>query len=447
MDKMNVDLTPELTHISLCTGYGGIDLGLKRALQKIRTICYVEIEAFVILNLVKKIEAQLLDVAPVFTDLKRFPWEQFAGRVDILSGGFPCQPFSAAGRREGDEDPRHLWPYITDGIKRLGRPSLVLFENVEGILSSKLKGEGWSDPEGTPVLQHVLREMERLGYEATAGVFSAREVGAPHQRKRVFIMGVRSDLGQSGRDIVSGMLRDTEAGVELVDSCYNGWEGRRAFVPEKRGSLDRGGQGVQRKRDASDADAEDASRSDGRITEQQGLCVSFRESSTAYPAPRGAEQFIWEPPRTTELGNTDSGNKRSHGEQPRILSQTICDREAGGPQRSSVIEHLGKTLSEGREGFRVTEREKSSQRWKTENRQCTYPSVRSAGLQRETESEVGRDADGSARWVDYAQLCESLDNRTDELRMLGNGVVPGTAERAFRVLWDALEHTSRESER
>ena len=420
---MNVDTTPELNHITLCTGYGGIDLGLKRALQKIRTICYVEIEAFVILNLVKKIEAQLLDVAPVFTDLKRFPWEQFTGRVDILSGGFPCQPFSAAGRRAGDEDPRHLWPYITDGIKRLGRPSFVLFENVEGIISSKLKGDGWSDPEGTPVLLHVLRELERLGYEATAGVFSAREVGAPHQRKRVFIMGVRSDLGQSGRDLVSRMLRDTESGAKLVNSCDNGREGRRASVQEKRGSLDRRGQGVQRKRDASDADTEDASGSDGYvehtevkrsegpdggISEQQGLCVSFRESGTAYPAPRGAEQFIWEPPRVTELDNTL--NPRLQG----CLSQ---------------------------------ERGPNSSRWENEDGYYAPAGSSSRAVQRETESEVGRDVDGSARWVDYAELCQSLDNRTDELRMLGNGVVPGTAERAFRVLWDALEHTTCESER
>ena len=437
-----MDTTQELTHLSLCTGYGGIDLGLKRALQKIRTICYVEIEAFVIFNLVKKVEAGLLDAAPVFTDLKRFPWEQFAGRVDILSGGFPCQPFSSAGRRAGDEDPRHLWPYITDGIQRLGRPSLVLLENVEGIISSKLKGDGWADPEGTPILLHVLRELERLGYEATAGVFSAREIGAPHQRKRVFIMGVRSDLGQSGRDIVSAMLRETESGVKLVDSCDNGWEGRRTSVHKGGQTLGGGGQSVQRKRDASNTYAQYASR-----------------TGTSYPAPRGAEQFVWEPPRVTELGNPKHNGSPS-AEKQRISDTTSddCTQRAYSPLKLEGASQsrsngdiqtgipVGNTVSEGREGFRVTEREKSSEGRKTENRQCAYPSVRSAGLQGEAESEVGRDPDGSARWVDYAQLCESLDNRTDELRMLGNGVVPGTAERAFRVLWSALEHTSCESE-
>ena len=183
----HVDTTSPITHISLCAGYGGIDIGLARAISNLRTIAFSEIEAFACANLVSKMEAGLLDCAPIWTDLKTFPWDEFRGKVDIISGGFPCQPFSCAGKRNGDEDPRHLFPYILDGIRR-SRPSIVFLENVEGIISSKLNGEGWNDPAGTPVLLHVLRELERVGYKATAGVFSASECGAPHQRKRVFIM-------------------------------------------------------------------------------------------------------------------------------------------------------------------------------------------------------------------------------------------------------------------
>lgn len=333
--QTDVDNTKELTHISLCAGYGGIDLGLRKALGDVRTVCFVEIESFAQKNLVAKIEEGLIDAAPVFTDLKQFPWGLFNGKVDILSGGFPCQPFSAAGRRAGDEDPRHLWPYIVRGIERLGRPPIVLFENVEGIISSKLKGQDWSDPEGTPVLLHILRELERLGYNATAGVFSASEVGATHQRKRVFIMGCRADLGEGGRDLVSDMLRNTD----------------------------------------------------------------YR--STAYPAPRGAEQFIWEPPRVTK------GN--------------LGDTHIKGLQNDSYE-------------LPIT----SKERWEEQVGHDAETNIPSRGVQREAQPEVGRSSDGASDWLGITELYEACDNRTDELRLLGNGVVPDTAERAFRVLWHKL---------
>ena len=177
----NVDYTQQLRHLSLCAGYEGIGLGLRRVFPYMREVAHVEIEAFAAANLVAKMEAGELDPAPIYTDLKTFPYERFAGCVDILSGGFPCQPFSAAGKRRATEDPRHLFPAIARGIREC-QPTLVFLENVEGILSCKTA-------DGDPVLQYVLSELEEMGYRATAGIFSAEEVGAPHRRKRVFILG------------------------------------------------------------------------------------------------------------------------------------------------------------------------------------------------------------------------------------------------------------------
>jgi len=188
-----VGSTKELTHLSLCAGYGGIDEGLSRALGAVRTIAYVEIETFAIANLVAKMEKGRMDSAPIWTDLKNFDWNPFRGKVDVLSGGFPCQPFSAAGSRKIDSDPRHLWPHIARGIQII-RPTVVFLENVEGILSAKLKGDHWNDPAGTPVALHVLRELERLGYQTEGSVFSAEETGAPHQRKRFFFLAISNDI-------------------------------------------------------------------------------------------------------------------------------------------------------------------------------------------------------------------------------------------------------------
>ena len=168
-----MDTTKTVTHISLCAGYGGIDLGLKGAIANLRTIAFSEIEAYACANLVAKMEQGLLDQAPIWTNLKTFPWADFRGKVDVLSGGYPCQPFSTSGKRLGTEDPRHLWPYIADGI-RLMRPNLCFFENVEGHI--------------TLGLREVISELESIGYSTTWGIFSASEVGAPHRRKRIFIM-------------------------------------------------------------------------------------------------------------------------------------------------------------------------------------------------------------------------------------------------------------------
>jgi len=169
-----VDNSPQpLSVLSLCTGYGGIERGLELAGVRHRVITHVEIEAFAIANLVNKMEAGELDAAPVWTNLKTLPVDCFRDRISILTGGYPCQPFSAAGKRAGADDPRHLWPYIYDIIRAV-RPVQCFFENVEGHISLGLR--------------EVIEDLESLGYAATWGVFSAAEVGAPHQRKRVFIL-------------------------------------------------------------------------------------------------------------------------------------------------------------------------------------------------------------------------------------------------------------------
>ena len=162
-----------LNVISFCSGYGGIERGLDLAGTNHRVLAYVEIEAYAITNLVNKMESGQLDPAPIYTDLKTFPAHLFRDCVDLLTGGYPCQPFSAAGKRKGEEDPRHLWPYIREHINAI-RPTQCFFENVEGHISLGLSS--------------VLSDMEEDGYSTAWGIFSAAEVGAPHQRKRVYIL-------------------------------------------------------------------------------------------------------------------------------------------------------------------------------------------------------------------------------------------------------------------
>jgi DNA (cytosine-5)-methyltransferase 1 len=302
-----------ITHVSLCSGYGGIDIGLKRVIgRSLVTVAYCEIEAFACANLVSKAEAGLLDNAPIWSDLKRFPWGKFRGLVDILSGGYPCQPFSAAGKRLGTDDPRHLWPYIADGIAAM-RPSVCFFENVEGHISLGLPD--------------VIEDLAGMGYRTTWGIFSASEVGAPHQRKRVFIM------------------------AHLINARPQGW--LRGGAHEERENL----------------------------TGHSGCSGSGAYGG--WPSRPGQPQFSWEPPRV-------------------VAHSKLLGR--GG--RCGEIQTSG-----------------SCGEW-SEDQQA--------------EPSMGRNPNGASCGVGHAELYVSCDNRTDELRLLGNGVVPATAELAFRTLWEEL---------
>ena len=131
-------------------GYGGNHLGLKRVLPNLRLIAACEIEAYAVANITEKMEQGRLDSAPVWTDCKTFPTEPFKGGVvDLFIASYPCQPFSAAGKRKGKEDPRHLWPYVREFIRET-QPKMCFFENVEGHVSLGLR--------------EVLTDLANLGY-------------------------------------------------------------------------------------------------------------------------------------------------------------------------------------------------------------------------------------------------------------------------------------------
>jgi len=165
--------------LSFCSGIRGIERGLERVVPNLRTVCHVEIEAFVIENLVAEMEAGLVAPAPIWSNIKTFDPTPFRGKIHVLTGGYPCQPFSNAGKRNGEEDPRHLFPYIAKAVDVV-RPDICFFENVRGHI--------------TLGLREVIALLEGMGYRVRWGIFSAEETGASHKRERVFIMAIRKEL-------------------------------------------------------------------------------------------------------------------------------------------------------------------------------------------------------------------------------------------------------------
>lgn len=397
--------TTQTTHLSLCSGYGGIDLGLRRAIPNLRTIAYAEIEAFACENLLARMEGGQLDPAPIWPDLKTFPWGAFSDRVDILSGGYPCQPFSAAGKRLGTDDPRHLWPFIANGIRIL-RPRLCFFENVEGHISLGLR--------------EVIGELESMGYKVSWGIFSAREVGAPHQRKRVFI------LAHSDRE--RGQLSDwwRKSAEQMLVS--NGKE--RSVWPSRPGQPQHGWEPPR-------VVANSASE---RTNAGQQLCGEECGQGRALPL---------QPDDSGEsMGNADcfdrgtSASGRIDDTKAGSASEIMGDSEGGMPRQSSAgdwRESAGGASETGELGN--AEHARLEGQWNNptcehwQNKGVQFGATDGGNSNSwQTESTMGGNAYGTPHWMDYAELSVSCDNRTDELRLLGNGVVPATATLAFQTL-------------
>jgi DNA (cytosine-5)-methyltransferase 1 len=185
-----------LRALHLCSGYGGFELGLRLAGVDARTVAHVERDAYAAATLVARMDDTHLDRAPVWSDLVTFNARAWRGRVDLITAGFPCQPFSQAGQRRGVDDERWLWPDIARIVADVG-PSFVFLENVPQLVRL-----------GLP---HVLADLADLGFDAEWGLLSAAAVGAPHRRERFWLLA-DADVGR--RQAVGQQLRRTRGRVD-----------------------------------------------------------------------------------------------------------------------------------------------------------------------------------------------------------------------------------------
>ena len=174
-----------LTHVDLFSGIGGFALAA-RWTNQIQTVQFVEIDKFC-----QKVLNKNFSGVPIYDDIKTYRGTM--PDVFILTGGFPCQPFSVAGKRRGTEDNRFLWPEMLRVISE-SHPQWIIGENVGGFVSI---GNGM-------VLEHCFSDLEAEGYEVQAFIIPACAVQAPHRRDRVWIIANRqcttitSEINQRG---------------------------------------------------------------------------------------------------------------------------------------------------------------------------------------------------------------------------------------------------------
>lgn len=171
-----MDLHP-LSIASLCSGVGGLDIGLQAALAYLgrasRVVCYCEREASAQATLLARMDDASLERAPISDDIGDLD-SGWRGKVDCIVAGFSCQPWANVGDMRGTEDERWLWPAIFEAVRRV-QPSLVFLENVPGLVS----GCG---------INYILDDLANCGFDAVWGCLPASEVGASTHRKREFIL-------------------------------------------------------------------------------------------------------------------------------------------------------------------------------------------------------------------------------------------------------------------
>lgn len=351
--------------LSLCAGGGGLDMGLGIAEPGFAASCYVEWEDYPRQTLIAAQRAGYLHPAPIWDNVRTFDARPWRGICDTLLAGYPCQPFSQAGQRKGADDPRHLWPDIARIIGEL-RPRWCFFENVSGHLSL-----------GYDV---VANELRGLGYAVAAGIFSAEETGAAHERQRLFIVAY---------------CEGDDWGIHA---------GRR---PERRGAPDIGGRGSE----LADTDG----RNPCAKRQQRGGKQRFQPPGRGFGAGHVDDAECPERRADIETGDQPDRNDPGRGQAASRAGKPGCDVDhAPGPSDMDawraildVAPDLAPSLSVG--------------------------DVKRASDRAAQMVAQGCMAEGAAQSL-VRGMAHGLASRPRALRLLGNGVHPLAAAYAWRSL-------------
>lgn len=308
----------------MCSGVGGLDRAVSLAIPSARTVLYVERGAFNVANLVSQMEAGVVAQAPVWSDARSVPGRRFRGRVDGVIGGIPCQEWSLAGTRKGDTGERDLWAPFRRTVVQSGA-WFCLIENVQGILSA---GKG-----KMPGAERIRRDLRRMGFTVTAGIFRASEMGLPHERQRVFILGVRNDFAcRAG--IFDRLAHAGHAGHAGLQGGFSRLNGEGAEGQERVYVAGRG-------RDVENAthgrcgrkanDGQPSGSPDGSISNPANADIARRTEAGCRPEIDTGQQ--------SEPGCGDVGNAKGDGwrsRRPKPTSQRWVETACGS---SRTLEH------------------------------------------------------------------------------------------------------------
>lgn len=375
-----------LTHLSLFSGIGGLDLAAEWA--GIKTVGQCEWADYP----TKVLEKHWPDI-PRWRDIRTLTGESFYERtglstVDVISGGFPCQPFSIAGKRRGKEDDRFLWPEMVRIIKEI-RPTWIIGENVAGIVRMEL--------------ENILFELEACGYATRTFLVPACAVGARHRRYRVAIVGHAEHNGLPSTEIAGS-----------IEKAGRGKQEREEKASKLKGASER--------RNSEDVAYANSKRLQKERAEQQTAGAARKSEDVQHTDGTGrAEQHAAKKPDKT--GNTGRGYYEGN------VSNT--DNRGRDVRRDRELQTAEKTGRKRDDNGRGKEEHEPRER-------------------REAEPGLGRMADGIPNRMDKDRLIngywdeepgipritEGVKDRVGRLKALGNAVVPQQFYPFFKAIHD-----------
>jgi len=428
----------KLKHIDLFSGIGGFSLAFE-ATQKIETVAFCEIEEYP-----QKVLKKNFPGVPIYNDIRELvnngstrpiwgegKWQEI--ECDILTGGYPCQPFSQAGKRKGEKDDRHLWPFMLEIIKQK-RPKFIVAENVAGHI--------------TLGLDNVLFDLEGEGYSARAVVLPASSVNAHHRRDRVWVIGKDTPDSNNTGDRTSQRRIDTHR-EEIVqrreEQSQFRVSGHSTDVADSDSSLVEGGSISSRVHEKhsntnSGSTYEDVADSDNGFSNGEEEEVRTRGQASDDGSTGSRAQDVADSPthRSSGKSKRDSRGmgKESQEEKGARNKSTIRSKT-----RNTDVADTS-TLGQSRQGELID----SSDQKTHEEGETTEPFDGGFGEIRSFESYLGGRSDGVSAWVDRSwerdidRVTANPKNRANRLKALGNAIVPQVA------YWIALAILGEEDE-
>ena len=283
-----------LKHLDLFSGIGGFSLGLESA-GLVETVAFCDFDKYCQQLLKKNFPG-----VPIYGDVKELNYDKLKAdgidTIDIITGGYPCQPFSVAGRKKGEEDPRHVWPEMFRLVQEL-RPTWVIGENVGGHIKLGL--------------DTVLENLESEGYSARTFSISASSIGANHKRERVWIIANLADSQRLGRTEGTKKSEELER-EESSDQFDNRSEGRIESEPSQVMADSNTGHGEQQNQEVCSRGHTSYSSSEDVADSQRKRLEGLSEQSSPLSRKDQGSQSWDESSRNNDVADSEGSNRNEY---------------------------------------------------------------------------------------------------------------------------------------